>query len=140
VADKRWKRVEREHCRELGGERSGPTGRDLPDCIDTPGIGLEVKSYKTFTFLTKDWEQAVDNATKLGVVPALVVKETGQGGRHLVQMREFDFTRMWVWSKLRPIPLHQQDTGRGLVRIAWPDFVRLYRATSEAGKWARPSF
>jgi len=91
VPDKRWKRVEREKCRALGFERSGPTGRDLPDCADMPLIGLEVKSYKTFVFLEADWEQAVANAEKLGLIPALAVKETGRNGRDRVQMRWDDY-------------------------------------------------
>src|SRR4051812_44649844 len=91
MADKTWKRIEREKCRELGGERSGPTGRDTPDCDDRVHVALEVKSYKTFTFLTKDWEQAVNNAAKVGKPPVLAVKERGQNGRDMVQLTRPDW-------------------------------------------------
>src|SRR4051794_26911164 len=94
MADKTWKRIEREKCRELGGERSGPTGRDTPDCDDRVHVALEVKSYKTFTFLTKDWEQAVNNAAKVGKPPVLAVKERGQNPRDEVKMRFRDFVAL----------------------------------------------
>jgi hypothetical protein len=125
VADKTWKRVEREKCRALGGERRGPTGRDLPDCDDTVRVALEVKAYKKLVFLTKDWEQAVDNAAKLGLPPVLNVREGGRGGRDIAQMLSVDFSRMWAESGLPPIRL-LHETPRGLVRLEWDDFVRLY--------------
>lgn len=126
-----WKKVELAHCRELGGERTGPRGFGLPDCVGTPGLGLEIKAYKRFVFLTEDWNQAVENATRLGVTPALLVREGGRGGRKQVQMREQDFAAMWAPSGLRPIRLHVKDVDRGLVRLDWTDFVRLYRAYRE---------
>lgn len=123
-----WKKVELELCRELGGERTGPMGRDLPDCSDTPGIGVEIKAYKKFVFLTEDWQQAVENAAKLGVIPVLVVREGGRGGRRHVQMRERDFGTIWGPSGLRPFRLIVQDVERGLIRMEWEHFVRMYRA------------
>lgn len=127
MADATWKRVEREKCRELGGERSGPTGRDTCDCADPVRVGLEIKSYKTFTFLTKDWEQAVENAAKVGKIPVLAVKERGRNGRDRVQMRGRDFNRLSAevgGMKMRPTSVVEFTSD--LVRIDWPDFVRLY--------------
>lgn len=122
-----WKKVELAHCRELGGERTGPRGYGLPDCVGTPGIALEIKAYKRFVFLTEDWNQAVENAqTGRMAMPVLLVREGGRGGRKQVQMREQDFLTLWTPSGLRPIRLHQQDVERGLVRFDWSDFVRLY--------------
>lgn len=118
-------------CRELGGERTGPTGRDLPDCEGTPFIGLEIKAYKKFVFLTEDWEQAVRNAEKLGVAPVLLVREGGRGGRRQVQLKETDYISMWTPSGLRPKRLHMHDVERGLVRLDWADFVHVYRAFLE---------
>lgn len=123
-----WKKVELELCRELGGERTGPMGRDLPDCSGTPGIGVEIKAYKKFVFLSEDWRQAVENAEKLGVIPVLVVREGGRGGRRHVQMRERDFGTIWGPSGLRPFRLIVQDVERGLTRMEWADFVHMYRA------------
>ena len=85
MADKAWKRVEREKCRALGGQRTGPRGFGLPDCTGIK-VALEVKHYKRFTFLTKDWEQAVENAERVGLMPVLAVKEAGRNGRDCVQL------------------------------------------------------
>jgi hypothetical protein len=126
MADKRWKRHEREKCRALGGERTGPRGFGLPDCVGLE-VALEVKSYKRFVFLTKDWEQAVENAARIGKPPVLAVREAGRGGRDCVQLRYEDWERLTnvsgiVWPFLRS---HAQ---RDLVRMAWHYFVQLYRA------------
>lgn len=122
-----WKRVELEVCRELGGERTGPTGRDLPDCIGTPGLGLEIKAYKRFVFLTADWEQAVRNAERLGAIPALLVRQSGRGGRRRVQMRLADFNEMAAVSPLHPRPESVIEFTHELVRLDWSDFVPFYR-------------
>jgi hypothetical protein len=127
MGDKTWKRVEREKCRELGGERSGPTGRDTPDCDDSVHVGLEVKSYKTFVFLTKDWEQAVDNAAKIGKPPVLAVKERGHNGRDMVQITQAYFTILADCADLGPTAWYTLVRGQ-FVRLPWEDFVRLYRA------------
>lgn len=37
-----WKHTERTVCRAWGGERSGPQGREGPDCKDTP-VAIQVK-------------------------------------------------------------------------------------------------
>jgi hypothetical protein len=121
MASSNWKKVELEHCRELGGERTGPRGYGLPDCIGTPGLALEIKAYKRFTFLTEDWNQAVENAARMKATPALLVREGGRGGRKQVQMRETDFGRWWARSGLRPIRLHRAR------RRARPRALRLGR-------------
>ena len=116
MADKAWKAEERKKCRTLGGERSGPTGRDTPDCDDSVHVALEVKHYKKYVFLTKDWEQAVENAAKVGKIPVLNVREKGRGGRDCVQLDLIDFIDMGgVW-----------DSPTELVRISWVEFVALY--------------
>lgn len=145
MADKTWKRVEREKCRELGSERSGPTGRDTPDCAGTH-VALEIKSYKNFVFLTKDWQQAKDNAAKVGKPPVLAVKERGRNGRDIVQMREADWVALEFLREIPPIlnlgavpgapiqlvpagelSLHEHD-GEPVIRMPWDYFVALYRA------------
>lgn len=128
MASSTWKKVELAHCRELGGERTGPRGYGLPDCVGTPGIGLEIKAYKRFVFLTADWEQAVENAERLGVIPVLLVREGGRNGRRQVQLTERDYGTLWLPSGLPPIRPIITDVPRGLIRLEWADFVRLYRA------------
>lgn len=129
MADKTWKRVEREACRELGGDRRGPTGRDTVDCNDAVQIGLEIKSYKRFVWLTKDWEQAVRNAMKAGLPPALFVREGGRNGRRRVQMYYGDMKLLCHRSGLCPARhLLEEVEGhiRRVVRMDWPVFVALY--------------
>ena len=43
-----WKDLERRVCRALGGERRGPTGVSVSDCVDTP-FAVEVKRSKRGT-------------------------------------------------------------------------------------------
>jgi hypothetical protein len=131
VADKRWKRHEREKCRALGGERTGPTGRDLPDCIDIC-VGLEVKSYKKFVWLTKDWQQAKENAAKLGQPPVLALREAGRGGRDMVQMHSALWLMLAIGTPQRLMPednpVEHCVDGDYVMRLPWQDFVALYRA------------
>lgn len=129
MADKRWKRVERDKCRELGGERTGPTGRDLPDCKDIPLIGLEVKSYKRLVFLTADWKQAVENAEKLGLIPVLAVKEAGRGGRDEVQLYDETLHFLGRLADVPPPESYRIVHMEALIgRMDWKDFMQLYRA------------
>jgi hypothetical protein len=130
MADKRWKRHEREKCRALGGERTGPRGFGLPDCVGLE-VALEVKSYKRFVFLTKDWEQAVENAARLGKRPVLAVREAGRGGRDCVQMFRTDWVNLSDFAGLATSALsvvRPYTESPPLVRLPWSEFVRLYRA------------
>lgn len=130
MADKTWKKVEREACRELGGDRRGPTGRDTCDCDDRVKVGLEIKSYKRLVFLTKDWEQAVRNAEKIGLIPVLYVREGGRSGRKRVQMRDRDYWGLLGLSRNEHgfIRIPPVITYGDLLRMEWDDFVWLYRA------------
>jgi len=130
MASKRWKVIELQKCRELGGERTGPTGRDLPDCVDIC-VGLEVKSYKTFVWLTEDWRQAKENAEKVGQHPVLALKERGHNGRDRVQMH----SALWIMLEtgamtggmdaFGEVTTHEVD-GDEVARMDWDYFVRLY--------------
>ena len=42
----RWKSIERLLCRIFNGERSGPVGKDGPDCTGTGMFGIQVKHGK----------------------------------------------------------------------------------------------
>lgn len=125
MADKPWKRIEREKCRELGGDRAGPTGRDTPDCVGLR-VGLEIKYVKKFTFLTTYWEQAVENAAKLGLPPVLAIKEAKRGGRDCVQMCMGHFVHLAGLANFGH-GAYCFEHG-GLIRITWSTFVRLYVA------------
>ena len=126
MSDKPWKRIEREKCRELGGERSGPTGTDTPDCVDLC-VGLEVKYVKKYTFLTTYWEQAVENAVKVGLPPVLAVKEAKRGGRDCVQMFTRDYQALLTLARVQS-PLGLSFAKNETIRMSWGHFVRLYRA------------
>ena len=88
MADKPWKAWEREVAKSLGGTRTGPQGRDLPDCIDAPLVAPECKLYEKFIFLEADMEQARMNARNIpgNKIPIVVMKEKKRGGRKAVRM------------------------------------------------------
>jgi hypothetical protein len=123
MSDKRWKRIEREKCAALGGKRTGPRGYGLPDCTGLH-VALEVKSYKRFVFLTKDWEQAVENAERVGLPAVLAVKERGKG-RDCVQMRECHYADLLIAGGRSPHPFSVANPEP--LRVSWGNFVRLYR-------------
>lgn len=96
MADTAWKANERRKCRELTGVRTGPTGRDLPDCQSIDGqplplIAPELKLYGSLRFLEEDFQQAKDNAAKVSRIPVLGVKEKGRRGRDRAVMEWDDF-------------------------------------------------
>ena len=125
MADKPWKRVEREKCTALGGTRTGPRGFGLPDCVGLE-IGLEVKYVKKYVFLTADWEQAIENAERIGKPPVLAVKEANKrGGRDCVQMFEADYSRLRVAAGQPAYPFGWTNEP---TRMSWGHFERLYRA------------
>lgn len=79
MSDKRWKQIEREYCRGLGAERTGPTGRDDCDCEyeGTLPFGVEIK-HGTAAPINKTlqghMEQCVQNAGKHeGALPLLIL-------------------------------------------------------------------
>lgn len=127
MSDKAWKVTERKKCKALGGERTGPRGFGLPDCVGLK-VALEVKHRTNFRFLKRDWEQAVENAARVGLPPVLAIKERGRG-RDCVQMRLDTLNTLrrppdpdLVWSE----PRWWNEFAHFTVQIPWPDFVRLY--------------
>lgn len=97
MADKPWKAWEREVAKALGGTRTGPRGKDLPDVIDVPLVAPEVKLYEKFIFLEADMEQARNNAKNIpgNKIPLVVMKEKKRGGRKAVRMDWEDFLRIY---------------------------------------------
>lgn len=74
MADTAWKRFEREICRDFGGERTGPMGRDLPDCAGAR-LAFECKAEKASSLLESQIVQAEENAAKVGLPWCLVYKK-----------------------------------------------------------------
>jgi hypothetical protein len=97
MADKPWKVHEREVAKALGGTRTGPLGKDMPDCIDAPLVAPECKLYEKFIFLESDMEQARHNAKNIpgDKIPLVVLKERKRGGRKAVRMDWDGFLRLY---------------------------------------------
>jgi hypothetical protein len=126
LADKPWKRIEREKCRELGGDRAGPTGRDTPDCTGLR-VGLEIKYVKKFTFLKTYWEQATENAEKAGLPPVLAVKEAKRGGRDCVQIRRDNWASLLDMHGSSASAYYTSQMREETLRIPWTTFSHVYR-------------
>ena len=69
-----WKDLELRICRALGGERRGPTGREMSDCADGVPFAVQVKRSRRIgpPVLSKWIQQAKADAKKEGK-PWLVV-------------------------------------------------------------------
>ena len=61
MADRPWKRAERQAAAALGGVRSGPTGRNSPD-VSGVELSPEVKYQKRYALRAADLAQARANA------------------------------------------------------------------------------
>jgi hypothetical protein len=66
-----WKDVERRICRLLGGERSGPLGKDCSDCTGT-GFSVEIKRTTRYS-LKRIWLDQAQRHSKLEGKPWLLV-------------------------------------------------------------------
>jgi hypothetical protein len=97
MPDRPWKAWEREVANRLGGTRTGPQGKDLPDSVDVPLIAPECKLYERFIFLDSDMEQARFNATNIpgDKIPVVFLKEKKRGGRKAVRMDYDGFLRLF---------------------------------------------
>lgn len=99
--DKPWKAWERKVAKDLGGTRTGPRGKDLPDAIDVELVAPEAKLYQRFIFLEADMEQARANAQNIpgDKIPVLFLKEKTRGGRIAVRMDYDGFLRLYELAK-----------------------------------------
>jgi len=73
-----WKGFELRICKMFGGERSGPLGKDCPDCIDTEPFDVECKygaAAPINSTLQENMAQCVRNSR--GGLPTLVMKCKG---------------------------------------------------------------
>jgi hypothetical protein len=84
-----WKDLERRVCRDLGGERRGPVGRDMSDCVGIP-YAVEVKrSSRAGPPVLSAWvQQAKEQGAREGLPWLLVV--AGHGDRRPIVCRDFD--------------------------------------------------
>lgn len=98
MADKGWKKWEREGANALGGTRTGPRGEDLPDSLDVWLLAPEFKYYKKIIWTEADWNQAVQNAARIGKIPIVAVKERDTGRRH-VRIAWTDFLTLYNLAK-----------------------------------------
>ena len=79
MVGKTWKSAELRICREyFGSERTGPVGKDGPDCEMTSfPFAVQIKHGEKFPqWLEKDMQQAVDD-TWDGYIPVLILHPTG---------------------------------------------------------------
>lgn len=98
-----WKNLERRVCRALGGERRGPVGRDMSDCVGVP-YAVEVKrsSRPGPPVLSKWVEQARRQGKDEGLPWLLVV--AGHGDRRPIVCLDL----------LEFVSLRSRATGQGV--------------------------
>ena len=70
-----WKRVELAICKLFGGVRSGPVGKDGPDCNGTGHYAVQVKHRTCPKWLIDAMEQAVRDAG-LSELPVVALHPT----------------------------------------------------------------
>lgn len=73
-----WKKIELDVCRELNGERTGPVGKDGPDCTKaTAPYAVQVKHREVPKWLTDAMEQAEFDCWD-DFLPTLVLHPKGE--------------------------------------------------------------
>lgn len=88
-----FKAWEREVAKDLGGERTGPTGKETYD-VEIPVFAPECKFTQKLQ-IRKEWlQQARDNAKEKNKVPLLCLREANTGERVAV-LNWKDFVSMY---------------------------------------------
>ena len=89
MADKSWKKFERDVAKKMGGERIGPSGTDTND-VSHDSFAIECKYRKSIPKLLTD---GLKQADKLDLrTPVLFIKEKGKdASRDMVCMWADDF-------------------------------------------------
>lgn len=92
--DKTWKAVERAICRYLGSERTGPIGREGPDC-DHKQLAIQVKHRENLpTWLLDTVKQTKKQAG--GRFPVLVLHPYGAAVEDSIAILTLDqFRQLW---------------------------------------------
>jgi hypothetical protein len=74
---KTWKKIELAICRIFGGQRSGPVGKDGPDCRDTFPFAVQVKHRSCPKWLVAAMEQSVGDLPSDLWMPVVALHEKG---------------------------------------------------------------
>lgn len=91
----RWKAVELAICKLFGGSRSGPVGKDGPDCKDTGMFAVQVKHGKQIPKRIQAFMCQTIADSPEGMIPTLVMHAYGTSiDESLVVFRLKDF-RGW---------------------------------------------
>jgi len=92
---KTWKTVELHICRMFGGKRSGPVGKDGPDCECTGDFAVQIKHGEQIPATIQKWMAQTERDAPKGSLPTLVMHAYGKSiGDSLVVFRLKDF-REW---------------------------------------------
>jgi hypothetical protein len=95
---KTWKRVELEVCKLFGGWRSGPEGKQGPDCRGTGHFAVQVKYRKCPKWLDEAVEQTQRDA-KYYEEPVLVWYRKGKGLKKALVIQVIEDFEEWRLSK-----------------------------------------
>jgi hypothetical protein len=91
---KTWKKIELALCRIFGGRRSGPEGKQGPDCKDTYPYAIQCKHRPVPKWLNSAMRQTVRD-TPDGWIPTLLLHDKGTNIEDtyvIIPLREF---RKW---------------------------------------------
>ena len=93
----RWKAIELAICRAFGGNRSGPVGKDGPDCVDTAPYAIQIKHGRQVPkTIQKFMEQTLRDAAQ-GSLPTLVMHAHGTAiDESLVVFRLKEFREFYL--------------------------------------------
>ena len=72
-----WKKTELRLCRLFGGERSGPVGKDGPDCTGTEPWAIQVKHGKQIPKTIQKYMAQTVRDTLKGTLPTLLMHAYG---------------------------------------------------------------
>lgn len=97
MADKGWKKWEREVAADLGGQRTGPQGKNLPD-VSGIEIAPECKYYSALMLRTRDLDQAKFNAKEKPWVIPMKAKGDRKGA---IAILPYDFFVELYWAWIR---------------------------------------
>lgn len=133
MADRPWKRVEREVARILGGRRIPVPGRqgigEDPGDVELPGWYVEVRARRRID-LAAWWAHTLEAGTEAGMVPLLVIKLPGRGGELLAVFPLRAFAEV-ARAALSPGAPGQAQTGEAAA--ARGDVATAARSTITAG-------
>ena len=91
-----WKKVDLEVCKRFGGQRTGPVGKDGPDCVGTAPFAVQVKHRAVPQWLLDAMMQAILDSP-ITWLPTLVLHPKGHSiDDSLVIMKLSDFEEYYL--------------------------------------------